>query len=123
MSEKVGGFIDWKLGQEPNTLLMFIGYCCCCGLPLIAQMHAFRNELKAAFSEVDDNLHWVNVIISIYGLYQNEQQLGELEKQHNVTAPAAAMPWWLPIVIPILWPMAIAAQMKRLNALASAVKQ
>ena len=115
-----GGFLDWKLRQEPNVMLMYVGMLCCCGLPILAQLHAFRNVLKATFPEVDDNLHWVAVIIGIFGLYQNETQLAELEKKYNIQAPASSMPWFLPILCGVLWPMALASQMKRLNALAQA---
>jgi hypothetical protein len=101
-------------------MLMYVGMLLCCGLTLFLHMHAFRNVLKATFPEVDDKLHWVAVIIGIFGLYQNEMQLAELEKKYNIQAPASSMPWFLPIFCGILWPLALASQMKRLNALAEA---
>ena len=118
-----GGFLDWKLGQKPNTVLLYIGYCCCCGFPLMFQIHAFRNAFKARFIEIDDNMHWLYVIIGFIGLYQNDKQLGEIEKLHNISVPAASLPWWLPLFLPILWPMAVASQMNRLNALNEAIKK
>ena len=115
-----GGFLDWKLRQEPNVMLMYVGMLLCCGLTLFLHMHAFRNVLKATFPEVDDKLHWVAVIIGIFGLYQNEMQLAELEKKYNVQVPADSMPWFMPKLCGVLFPMALASQMKRLNALAEA---
>ena len=113
---ETGGFLDWKIGQTPNVLMLFIGYCCCCGFPLIFQMHAFRREFAKAFG-VDDSAHWIAVIIGIYGLYLSNEQLTSLEAQKGIT-PASSMPWFLTLFVPILWPIAVADQMKRLNALA-----
>ena len=118
-----GGFLTWKVGQTPNVALLFLGYCCCCGLPLLLQLHAFRNELKSSFEEIDDNLHWVYVIIGIFGLYQNEQQLNSLEAKYSVNAAPNSLPWWLPLIVPVLWPLAIANQMRRLNELVAAAKK
>lgn len=118
-----GGFLSWKIGQQPNVLLMYLGFCCCCGFPLMFQMHAFRNELKGKFDEIDDTLHWFNVIISIVGIYQNDKQLEELEAKYNVTPPPSSLPWWLPVFVNILWPLAIANQMKRLNAIVEAMEK
>ena len=118
-----GGFLSWKVGQTPNVALLFLGYFCCCGFPLLIQLHAFRNELKSSFEEIDDNLHWVYVIIGIFGLYQNEQQLNSLEAKYSVNAAPNSLPWWLPLIVPVLWPLAIANQMRRLNELVAVAKK
>jgi hypothetical protein len=110
------GMIDWKIGEKPNLGMMYVGFCCLSGIPLICQLHAFRNVLKENFADIDDSQHWLAVIISIYGLYLNDKQLKELEAAKNITAESK-MPWWLPIIVPALWPLALADQMNRLNAL------
>ena len=118
-----GGFLSWKIGQQPNAALMYVGFCCCCGFPTVAHLHALRNELKNAFPEIEDDMHWIYVIISIIGLYKNEEQLAALEAKNNIANAASSLPWWLPFILPIMWPAVLASQMKRLNALVEATQK
>ena len=109
----------YQAGDVPNVPLLLVGYCCCCGLSGIMQLHNIRTELKRLFPEVDDSNHWLSVIIAIWALLRTDAQLTELEKRLNVPY-TPAIPPILTLVVPILWPIAEAEMMKRLNALMKA---
>ena len=85
------GFVDWKIGQDANILMMFIGFICCCGLPIYFRVHALRNKLKNRF-DVDDSTHILAVLIPIYGMYITHRQLSELEATHGLQT-VTPIPW------------------------------
>ncbi|MBE6405798.1 MAG: hypothetical protein E7040_07240 [Lentisphaerae bacterium] len=116
------GFIDWRLGQDANILMMFIGFYCCCGLPIFFKMHALRTELKNQFG-VDDSTHILAVLIPIYGLYITHKQISELEAKYDVK-PVPPIPWHYMIFAGgiILWPICVKEQMDRLNAIADKLR-
>lgn len=114
---KSAGVFNYSIGDIPNVAMLFIGWCCCCGIGSLLQLHNIRTELKKAFPQVDDSLHWPMVIIAIWGMFMTNADLEKLEKENNISY-TSNIPIILLLIIPVLWPFAEAEMMKRLNALA-----
>ena len=106
----------YQAGDVPNVPLLFVGYCCCCGVSGIMQLHNSRTELKRLFPELDDSNHWLSVLIAIWALLRTDAQLTDLEKRLNIQY-TPTIPPILTLVVPFLWPIAEAEMMKRLNVL------
>ena len=111
------GLFNYTVGNQPNVLMLFVGYCCCCGLSGIIQLHNIRNELKRIFPQINDSNHWLYVIIGLWGIYVTNNELAELEKEYGIVY-TPKVPVLLLIFLPVLWPIALGDMMSRLNALA-----
>ena len=82
------------------------------------QMHNLRTQLKYCFPQTDDSNHWLCVIIGWWGLFRTDAQLTELEKNSGIQY-TPQFPTVLVVLLPVLWPIAEAEMMKRLNTLAN----
>lgn len=112
------GMFNYRVGDTPNAALLFIGYCCCCGLSCLIQLHNIRTELKRCFPQIDDSQHWLKVIIGIWGVFVTNAQLEALEKENGIRY-SSQIPLPLLIFVPVLWPFTLAEMMRRLNAIAA----
>lgn len=121
MANSGAGFLEWKSGQEPNIGILYLCWCCCCGLPFLFKFHYLRNVLRDEFG-MDDSMHWLMIIIGIYGFYVTAKQVESLENAAGITR-TSSMPWWLPVFVFFLWPVLMADLMKRINVLAAAKQQ
>jgi hypothetical protein len=121
--QKTAGFLDWKVGYQPNIVLMYFGFVCCCGLPTLPHLHYLRGEIERLFPEKNDGLHWVYVLIAILGLFMNHNALTEKENELGLKGSDISKFWFVVLIIPILWPFMIFDQMNRLNAIAEKLGQ
>lgn len=117
------GFLKWQLGEEPNLVMLYVCAIICGPFLLMFYVHALRNELVKVNPNADDSMHWFAVIFPLIGLAITQVQLAEMEKIKGIEGKNTVPYWeWICIVLSfishLVFPLVIADQMKRLNALA-----